>query len=71
MSADLLKAWTEAPESDRKAILGTLRGHVRQATERTAQYKKEHHDNLDPKILKAHDDRKETAELALQILGTE
>ncbi len=70
MSEDLLKAWAKAPEMDRKAILGTLRGHVRQATERTEKYKKDF-DNLDPKVVAAHEARKTTAELALQILGAE
>jgi len=66
---DLSKQWSESPEGDRKAILGSIRAHVRQTTDRRAQYLKDHADNTDSVILEAFDARQSTAELALQILG--
>ncbi len=66
---DFNKLWSEAPEMDRKAILATLRAHVRNSTERRQSYKTEHVDNEDPLILEAFDSRQNTAEIALQILG--
>ena len=66
---DLLRAWSAVPDVDRKAITGSIRAHVRQAKDRTATYKKDFEGNTDPVILKAHSDRINAAEVALQILG--
>lgn len=66
---DLLKAWAATPDVDRKAILGSIRAHVRQAKSRTEAYQKEQEGNVDPVILEAHTDRINAAEVALQILG--
>ncbi len=66
---NLSKQWSEAPAVDRKAIIGSLKAHVRQATERREAYVKEHEDNADDVILQAFDARQNTAEIAMQILG--
>jgi hypothetical protein len=65
---ELLKAFHESPEVDKKAVLGSIRANIRYVTDRKASYAKDHPDAQDPKIIEALDDREKTANLVLDLL---
>lgn len=71
MTQEQIDAWGEAPDLDKAAILGTLRAHIRHSADRKVQLEKQFPDGVDDKLLVALISRRQTAELAIEILGEE